>query len=419
MADLATRRAPTATFFALDADLFVFPTDGKLLFSGFETGAILKRKRMSGDINPTLVEEVKINTSAVVVDSAVRLGSDYPTRLNANLSGAIRGGKRVYHTSLMSTNGYYAHNRENMELKFTHAGDSDANVYSALLTPYYVQVSFDGNPVDEPDLIPVNGSYAADLEAALNFAYYQPDPSVKNWELTSFNDIFRVSYTKNTGLVIECDHEFEILQDSTWLQFAQATHGFGRRIASDTTTGYKFASPPRGMIAMADGVGNLSPIRYLGIVCDEFSEKRKLPSFSNVASPAFSSGEMNVFPVNFKNYGSYNELTTEGDSTVLNMDSSYGIQKVQVVMFGNNGQQLVCQDILPACSAAYNIVLRSEITRTNDQSLMLFSIWKSPMDKQIFFQDAAYLQLPAILTGVYCDTGEIVHKFIVQHPDKV
>lgn len=356
---------------------------------------------------PLLVENLAINTSAVLADSTFRNATDNPLNFNATLSGAIRGGRRVKHTALLWSTPMYAHNRENMMLRYTI--EFDPNIYYAFLTPYYIHVSPDGNATNLPLQTPIAGSYAADLQAALNFAVFFDSPTTM--APNALGNPFTVRYSQSLGFVITCTSAFSIDNTSPWLQLAHFTHGFGRLADATSSNKWTLDNGPN-LILRSNTAPNLSPSIYVGVTCTELIERRALSSFSNVPSSAFSSSEMNVFPVSWKNHGVFKEFITTDDATIVNMDETYGIQKISIAMYDNNGMELKAQDVLPAVMQQTGILLDCGLTRTTAQTNLLIQLW-NPAYRETTSATLSFLFPQGNVT---CSTDEIVHKFLVEHP---
>lgn len=364
------------------------------------------------------VEVKSISTSSLVLDSTFRnSANEFPGSYEAHLSGAIRGARRVYHRTVLWSSSLYGHNKESMRIAFqTMAGGN--TIFYCFVTPYYVFTSPDGTDETVPYAVPVDGSYAADLEAALN----DPFTLVGNTYTAVVSATFSVRYAQGQ-FRITADDQFAFVQSCDWLQNAHFTHGFGTKAPS--TSVYAWESPNSGSLAnvcYSSETANLSPQRYLGVTCNELVRARALPSFSNVRSTAFSVDEMNVFPVTYDQYGVFHEQTTVADPTVINMDSkASSVQTASPIIYTSNGKVLKGQDVLPMVFILANwtvadiTALASRTGRTLTIRNTLVQIYDNNASVVIGAPQPAYPVFP-IQSDVICKSDEIVHLFTLEQP---
>lgn len=367
-----------------------------------------------------IVQVLELSQSSVITDSTYRsLPLQSPGNFETYLSGAIRDGKRIKHASMSWSQSFYAHQRENMLLRVrlsnpapvVPSGDDWLYVF---LTPYWMFTSPDGTDQNIPFATCVDGSYAADLQAALNTPFYRSSPTV--YLPQAIGRTFTVSYSKSTGFLVSVDvGDFEILESSPWLQLAHDTHGFGVRIASEDDSFPHFASPtsdgPTDLIQSAM-TPCLTPTRYVGVACREIAERRQLSSFSNVNSPAFNYGEVNVFPVSYAENGVWRMASNPQDPTIINMDPANGVQKLTLSLYNNRGQPVEAGNVWLILgrligSAAFMTIATT--ARNAAVSNALVNIWSNG---QAYY--TSRLTFPEIPPNVLCKSDEIVHRFLAQ-----
>lgn len=365
-----------------------------------------------------VVQQLALSEATIVVDSAFRTNPrDSPGNFAAKLPGAIRDAKRGHHQSLSWAQGMYGHTPENMTIRIrfsTYVPPGPDPWLYCFLTPYYMYTSPDGTDEKVPFAAPVNGSYAADLEAALNYPMYFVAPGVM--DVAPGSPAMSVVYSKSTGFIIQClDPDFfEIEQGSSWLQLAHDTHGFGERISSRGFLKYESptASGPTDTIRSAT-TPNLIPSRFVGIACPEMAQRRQLSSFSNVESEAFGSSEVNVFPITYKDNGAWKTKATPGDPTVINMNPTDGVGQLTMSMFDNRGYQVGAGN--PWTYFATRFLTRTEAmqiagtTRSNNLQNCIVQMWSGG---QVIF--TIPLGVGTMEMGMLCKSDDMMHKFLLQ-----
>lgn len=368
--------------------------------------------------DPEVVQVLALSEASVIVDSAYRTNAQQsPGNFSVVLPGAIRDAKRAHHQSLSWAQSMYAHTRENMMFRIRITGfvppSGDPWLY-CFMTPYYMFTSPDGTDETVPFATPVDCSYAADLEAALNYNMYLSAPNV--FTLAASGQTFTVRYAKQSGFLIECTAVFEIEQNSAWLQQAHDVHGFGERITSFGQLQY--ASPTASGAAAAitsATTPNLMPSRFIGISCPELAQRRQMSSFSNVNSPAFGSAEINVFSTSYKDNGAWATKSTPSDPTVINLNPTDGIGQLTIGMFNNQGAQVSAGNPWAFFIAQFLTAAEARsiaaVTRIGLVQNCLVNMWSNGLARQ---NSGSLLTFPAIGANVLCKPDELMHKILIQ-----
>ncbi len=370
--------------------------------------------------NPPVVQVLALSEASVVVDSAYRQNADEsPGNFPAKLPGSIRDAKRIHHQSLSWAQSMYGHTRENMMFRMRLVNNpppvADPWMY-CFMTPYYMFTSPDGTDETVPFATVVDGSYAADLEAALNFSMYFSGPGVMDFANPP-GVVFTVRYAKSVGFLIECSgDDFEIEQSSPWLQLAHDVHGFGERTRS--TGLLQYASPTAGGATdtiRSATTPNLIPSRFIGISCTEAAQRRQLSSFSNVNSQAFGSGEVNVFSTSYKANGAWETKSTPSDPTVINMNPTDGVGQLSMEMYNNLGVQVNSGNPWPLFIARFLLPVDARdlasINRPVNLQNAIVQMWSNGSVSVV----AAFpLSFAPIGANVLCKSDELMHKFLMQ-----
>lgn len=371
--------------------------------------------------HPTTVQVLDLSESTITADSSFRpFPQASPGNFEITLQGAVRDGKRVHHQSISWCQSFYAHDANSMLLRLrvnTYIPPSADPWLYCFLTPYWMFTSPDGTNEEVPFGTIQNGSYAADLQAALNTSMYVSAPGV--FSLAAPATSFTVQYSRATGFLITSNNlGFQILEASPWLQNANPVHGFGTYISASGPIQYSSPTGPVGtytQVISSDSTPTLIPTRYVGVVCPELAQRRQLSSFSNVNSAAFSSGETNVFPVSYAENGVWHTQVNPADPTIINMDPSNGIQKLSLEMYNNFGQTVGAQNpwtyIAPRYLSPADVLTLTSTARTDPVQNAIVNIWSGGRARM---NGRSLLSFPTIGLDVLCKPDEIVHKFLVQ-----
>lgn len=364
----------------------------------------------------TVVQVLALSEASIVVDSAFRTNADQsPGNFGAVLPGAIRDAKRVHHQSLSWAQSMYGHIRENMmfRIRITGYAPPDPWLY-CFMTPYYMFTSPDGTDETVPFAVPVDGSYAADLEAALNNNMILIAPGV--FQLAASGQTFTVRYAKQSGFLIQCSTTFEIEQNNGWLQQAHDVHGFGERVTSNGQLQYASPTASGAVAAITSATTpNLMSTRFIGISCPELAQRRQLSSFSNVNSQAFGSTEVNVFSTSYKSNGAWETKSTPSDPTVINLNPSDGVSQLTMGMFNNQGFEVNAGN--PWAFFIANFLTAAEarsiaaVTRLGAVQNCLVNMWSNGLARQ---DTGTHLFFPSIGANVLCKSDELMHKILIQ-----
>lgn len=366
----------------------------------------------------TVVQVLALSEASIVVDSAFRSNaSQSPGNFGAVLPGAIRDAKRVHHQSLSWAQSMYGHIRENMMFRIRTTGyvppSGDPWLY-CFMTPYYMFTSPDGTDETVPFAVPVDGSYAADLEAALNNNMYLSAPNV--FTLAASGQTFTVRYAKQSGFLIECTAVFEIEQNSAWLQQAHDVHGFGERVTSFGQLQYASPTASGASAAITSATTpNLMSTRFIGISCPELAQRRQLSSFSNVESQAFGSTEVNVFSTSYKSNGAWETKSTPSDPTVINLNPSDGVGQLTMGMYNNQGSEVSAGN--PWAFFIANFLTAAEArsiaaaVRIGAVQNCLVNMWSNGLARS---NAGSLLNFPSIGANVLCKSDELMHKILIQ-----
>lgn len=359
------------------------------------------------DHTPT-VEVLELDTDHMILDSTFRDVSIDPdaSNFNASLTGAPRNLKRIFHQTLTWTQPLYAHNKESMEILVTY----DGTEYVALMTPYYTHISPDGTDLSVPFGTPVDGSYAADLEGALN---KMVEPVTRNIFVPP--DLFTVRYSQATGFVIRNDTPFTIHDTSTWLTLRNHTHGFGENVGTGTNPVWSIE--PDATVLMANAPPTLNPCRYFSVSSDEAARNRRTASFSNNENGAITSQEMNVFNVEYKNNNVLHTQDNTADPTIINVNSV--IQSLRVTLVTDKGELFISQSVwtkvFNAASALSLSVSPADLctaTRSDAYTAILFEMYSGLPTTGVGY--SRLLRQVSIRDHVIMNEGEIVHNFTMQ-----
>jgi hypothetical protein len=362
-----------------------------------------------------IVQQLNLNSTVMVADSQYRNYNNdkHPANFFAQLLSIAQDAKRIFHYSMSWTQSLYAHNRRNMEIKWTLDPSGAATEYTALMTPYVVHVGTpDGNPAGTAyGTAPVDGSYCADLQAALNHPTGNPPPGNLG--------IFSVFYDHNRrGIVIECSSPFKIDDDCTWLQRANNVHGFGVKQSDGVVRIPTPSTVTEYTVLFASNTPNLTPFRMVSVSSDELARHRVTPSFTNVPTSAFSSSEINVFPISSEFNGVYNTLSTPDDPTIINLDSSDRPQDVRIRVRGDTGEILTAGNVWPVVfmrSLGYTVTpsMLCTAARTLDYTRVLMVMYGSIVPNPKVFGADPW----GIKDDVFMKQDDIVHLFAVQSGD--
>ena len=381
--------------------------------------SVLEKVKMS---DPTVVQVLALSEAAIVVDSAYRPNAlQSPGNFGTQLPGAIRDGKRVHHQSLSWAQSMYAHTRETMMFRIRVNGyvpfvGGDPWLY-CFMTPYYMFTSPDGTDETVPFATPVDCSYAADLQAALNNSMYVSNISTGQMLFAAPGVTFTVRYAKGSGFLITCvGGTFQIEQNTAWLQQAHDVHGFGERV---TTSGQlQYASPTAGGYAeviTSATAPNLIPSRFIGISCPELAQRRQMSSFSNVNSPAFGSAEINVFSTSYKDNGAWATKSTPSDPTVINLNPTDGIGQLTMGMFNNQGVEINAGNpwayFIAMLMTTADAQAIATLTRSASLQNKLVLMWSNG---DIYITGQFKYTFPKIPANVLCKSDELMHKILVQ-----
>lgn len=364
-----------------------------------------------------VVQQLNLNSTLMVVDSQYRnISSDKsPADFFTGLLSIAQDAKRIFHYSISWTQSLYAHNIGNNEIRWTLDPSGAATSYISLMTPYVVHVGTpDGNPAGTVyGTAPVDGSYCADLQAALNHPTGSPPPASLG--------IFSVFYDhQRRGIVIESTTAFKIDDDCSWLQNGNHVHGFGVKQNDGVV---RIPMPPsitEYSVLFASNTANLTPFRMISVSSNELARHRVTPSFTNIPTSAFSSSEINVFPIMSAMNGVYHTLSTPADPTIINLDSSDRLQDVRITVKGDTGDTLKAGEVWPYVfmHPIYLGVTPSMLctaARTANYTRTLMA-----MNGLIVLSTKVYGENfwgPNIRADVFMKKDDIVHLFAVQSGD--
>jgi hypothetical protein len=188
--------------------------------------------------------------STVIFDSRYRQNaSDRPADFSAHIAAGIRG-KLIEYNAINWSQSIYTHNQENCELIFETSVPIDVATgpttgpFVAYAKPYWIAKTFDGNPANSYYQPPQFGSYAYDIEYALNndLRLYDANTIVVTPTFAGGALSFYFRYSPAKGFVLYLERTDGSVQLSTrilpcsWLDGAHNVHGFGRYNPATNTT---------------------------------------------------------------------------------------------------------------------------------------------------------------------------------------
>jgi len=97
---------------------------------------------------------------------------------------------------------------------------------------------------------------------------------------------------------------------------------------------------------ISDSTPTLIPIEYIQIFSPELTFQRKLPSFRNtLAQCPFGNDEMAIFPLTLENVGMFKLLTADTDANVWSFREDYAPQVAQFIVTDEDGVVLTCSNV--------------------------------------------------------------------------
>jgi len=347
---------------------------------------------------PQVVQVLDLDQDSILLDSNFRDvksdNSSYDFR--SNLQADARGASRLQHTSIIWQQDIFAHNRENNTIRL----EIDGNLYETYMTPYVVHTTPDGTDEQTPFATPVQGSYAADLEGALNLVY-----DLAGGTFVS-PATFEVRYSKSTGFVIRCTSAsvWRIVPDCSWITKAYFVHGFGKNSGSFLNP--IILLPVHGDTLVADSPPVLAMARYFTVSSASLTESRKTSSFSNNVTSAVTNQELNVFHIDYSKNNTLNVNSTFVDPTIVNVEGM-STQNADIFLVLDTGVRMRGQagiwcQIIQAAGDTFTVADLCVSPRPNAVMAVL---------RQIAVGNSAF---SFIQSNVTCSNAEVVHKLLYQ-----
>ena len=376
------------------------------------------------DFNQTRVTiDLPPSQSGLLVDSRGRAANESPYDFMATFTSAIKGSQITY-SKFDWCQPLYSHTGVSCAFMFDlfkpdnysenpligswypavdYSNDTLNVHYVVYHKPYCAYEKFDGNDADGiPYQTPTVGSYASDVETALNTDVRITENNLIPVDLSDeFPDIaFQFRYSASAGFRLTAsytDSETETtvplgirIFDCNSVRGAHRVHGFGvecnwnpldinrgiittssqyvERIGSTTNEKVwlpawlaNIANNPSSnfqpvnlnttlglaYVNFSDATPTLIPIEYIQIFSPELTFQRKLPSFRNVAAQSTSGNdEMGTFPTTLENIGRYRLLAADEDANVWSLRADYTPQKARFIVTDEDGNTLTVSNIM-------------------------------------------------------------------------
>lgn len=369
------------------------------------------------------VVDLPPSSSGLLVDSKGRKTNESPYSFTANFTSAIRGDLITY-SAFQWCQPIYAHTGVSAAFYFDlflpdsiYAPDSGSwypatdndddflnSHYVVYHKPYCCYTNFDGNENNGmPYQPPQVGSYASDLEVALNTDVRLSTNNLVPIDLSdTFKDIsFQFRYSASQGFRLTATYTDEgsnatiplgiRLFPSPSISKAHRVHGFGMECNWDpldvnrgivrTQSDYtriaggnnkqkiwlpnwlaSLANTPvnntpvnidlssnigLSYVLFSDLFPTLIPIEYIQIFSPELTFQRKLPSFRNTAAQCqYGNDEMAIFPTTLDSIGVYKLLVADEDANVWSFREDYAPQTAQFIITDEDGVTLTGSNIM-------------------------------------------------------------------------
>lgn len=366
------------------------------------------------------------SSSGLLVDSKGRGQNESPYDFTATFSSAIKGSQITY-SKFSWCQPLYAHTGVSCALLFDlflpddYAADPTvgkwypgfANNEDYLNThyviyhhPYMSFEQFDGNESSGmPYQQPKAGSYAADVEEALNNGDIRITTNnliPVNLDSLFLNLQFKFRYSASAGFRLTASCELPGVEgqvplgirlfDCNSIRKAHRVHGFGVECGwnpLDVNRGIitsqeqyvelvgggpnvqqrvwlpawlaAIANNPNTVktsvdlgsniglsyVSFSDATPTLIPIEYIQIYSPELTFQRRLPSFRNIAAQSTSGNdEMGTFPTTLENIGRYRLLAADEDANVWSLRADCTPQKAQFIVTDEDGTVLSVSSIM-------------------------------------------------------------------------
>lgn len=299
------------------------------------------------------------NRSIIIADSRFRTNNsnDTPYHFLCKLGGTGIYAKDIYYQKLFWNQPIFSHTANSCELRFQFCQDVNPTVYVVYATPFVMYNTYDGNPPGTSLLAPQPGSYAYNMELALNGDIRTV---TQNTTLINGDGILRdvlgnivtlrFRYSPSRGFCIYPVQNIPLyplgytisLLPCDYIKNAHYVHGFGVYDPILHPTDY-IPLNMRTTAYWSDCTPNLLPFRYIVIQSSELNKDRRMISFHNGNFANFIN-ELAMFSLNPVRTGVFHEAATGDDTTVVSLRHEYTPQSFHISITDEYGGNIYCSD---------------------------------------------------------------------------